>query len=120
MILVDSSIWIDHLSGKNLQLTDQLIGGTVVMHPFVLGEISCGNIKNRATVLQLLGNLALCPAATDYEVMYLIDQKRLIGLGIWFIDAHLLASCLLDHGTLLWTRDRRLAAVAQQLGVNYK
>jgi predicted nucleic acid-binding protein len=120
MILVDSSIWIDHLSGNNLQLTDQLNGSTALMHPFILGEISCGNIKNRATVLQLLGNLALCPSATDDEVMYLIDQKRLMGLGIGFIDAHLLASCLIDHGTLLWTRDKRLAAVAQQLGVNYK
>lgn len=120
MILVDSSIWIDHLSGNNLQLADQLIGGSVLIHPFILGEICCGNLKNRSTVLHLLGNLARCSTATDDEVLYLIDTKRLMGQGIGYIDAHLLASCLLDRGTMLWTRDKRLAAVAQQLGVNYQ
>lgn len=119
MILVDTSIWIDHLSGSNIQLSDELIHGSVVTHPLILGELCCGNLRNRSAVMHLLANLPRTIVATDNEVMFLIEQKRLMGLGIGFIDAHLLASCLLDNAIVLWTRDKRLTAVAQQLGVNY-
>jgi predicted nucleic acid-binding protein len=120
MILVDSSIWIDHLSGSNTLLSDKLLNGSVLTHAFIIGELCCGNIKNRSFVIELLGNLPQTLTATDYEVMFLIERKHLMGPGIGFIDAYLLASCLLDKGTVLWTRDKRLASVAQQLGVNYQ
>lgn len=85
------------------------------MHPFVLGELACGNFKNRNQVLRLLGDLPSAPTATDPEALGLIERRALMGRGIGFIDVHLLASTALVGSARLWTRDRRLAAVAAQL-----
>ena len=85
------------------------------MHPFVLGELACGNIKNRGEVLRLLGDLPAAPTATDPEVLGLIERRALMGQGIGYIDVHLLASAALADIGWIWTRDKRLAAVAAEL-----
>ncbi len=111
MVLVDTSVWIDHLRRGDPELSALLTGGEVLVHPFVIGELSCGNLKNRAV---LLGNLAELPgamAATHDETLGLMQVRRLWGRGIGWVDAHLLASALLS-GCALWTRDARLAEAA--------
>ena len=117
MILVDSSLWIDHLRLGDATLADLLAGGLVLGHPFVLGELACGNLRNRREILTLLGDLPQAVVATDAEVLAVVERYRLMGRGIGYVDAHLLASTLLTPETQLWTRDQRLAAVAQGLGV---
>ena len=87
----------------------------MLMHPFVLGELACGNLKNRGEVLRLLGALPAAPTATDSEVLGLIKRRALMGRGIGYIDVHLLASTALADGAHVWTRDRRLATVAAEL-----
>lgn len=116
MILVDTSVWIDHLHRSDAQLAWLLDQGEVLMHPFVLGELACGNLSNRAQLLQLLRLLPPCTPATDAEVLHFIERRQLAGKGIGYIDAHLLAAVALGGTTRLWTRDRRLAALAHTLG----
>ncbi len=115
MILVDTSVWIDHLRSGDPALASALEGGRVLMHPFVLGELACVNLENRGEVLRLLGDLPAAPTATDPEALGLIERRALMGRGIGYIDVHLLASSALAGVALLWTRDRRLAAVAAEL-----
>lgn len=115
MILVDTSIWIDHLRGTDSQLAELLRLGQVLVHPFVTGEISLGSIRQRQTVIQLLGFQRQAPLASHAEVMSLIEQERLHGLGIGLVDVHLLASAR-SSGAMLWTRDKRLDAIAARLG----
>jgi hypothetical protein len=119
MILVDTSIWIDHLRGSDEHLSGLLTAGRVVMHPYVLGEVALGNLKNRAAVLGAMSDLPLAMAATDDEVRHFIDTRALFALGIGYIDAHLLAAVTLAPGTRLWTRDRRLGAASARLGLAY-
>ena len=95
MILVDTSIWIDHLRGSDEHLSGLLAAGRVLMHPYVLGEVGLGNLKNRAAVLGAMSDLPLAVAATDDEVLRFIDARALFGLGIGYIDAHLLAAAML-------------------------
>jgi predicted nucleic acid-binding protein len=117
MILVDTSVWIAHLNNGDSQLAWHLEQGQVLMHPFVLGELACGNLRQRQQVLALLQQLPRCPSATDSEVLYFIEQQRLMGKGIGYVDAHLLAAVAL-HGTSgLWTYDKRLALAAEELGL---
>jgi len=115
VILVDTSVWIDHLRSGEPALATALEGGRVLMHPFVLGELACGNLKNRSEVLRLLGDLPTAPAATDPEALVLIERRALMGRGIGYIDVHLLASTVLEGVARLWTRDRRLAETAAEL-----
>jgi predicted nucleic acid-binding protein len=117
MILVDTSVWIDHLRGDEEGLASALDAGAVCMHPFVLGELACGNLRNRAEILDLLQRLPASPVATDAEVLEFIEVCTLFGRGIGYIDAHLLAATALSGAGRLWTRDRRLAAVAAELGL---
>lgn len=117
MILVDTSVWIGHLNVGDSQLAWQLEQGQVLMHPFVLGELACSMLRQRQQVLTLLAQLPQCPCATDAEVRYFIERQRLMGQGIGYVDAHLLAAVVL-HGTSgLWTYDQRLLEVAQALGL---
>lgn len=120
MILVDTSVWIDHLRSGEPGLAEALEGGRVMMHPFVLGELACGNLRNRRDVLRLLGDLSVAPAATDSEALVFIERRALMGRGIGYLDVHLLASAALYDGALLWTRDGRLAAAASELGLNFE
>lgn len=116
-MLADSSIWIDHIREPNETLAAALRLRSVLTHPFVIGEIAMGSIKDRVGVLDPLLALRRATRADDSEVLALIDAKRLFGTGIGLIDAHLLASTLLTPDTRLWTRDRRLHEAAERLGV---
>lgn len=120
MILVDTSVWVDHLRSGEPSLAAALDGGRVLMHPFVLGELACGNLKNRVQVLRLLSDLPSAPTATDTEALGLIERRALIGRGIGFVDVHLLASVALAGSGRLWTRDRRLAAVAARMEIAFE
>lgn len=115
MILVDTSVWIDHLRRSDARLSVALENGSVLMHPFVLGEIACGNLTNRDDVLTLLADLPSAPVATDAEALAFIERHKLMGRGIGYIDVHLLASTALRSDARLWTRDRRLGETAASL-----
>lgn len=115
MILVDTSVWVEHLRAGVATLAAALEQGIVLTHPFVLGELACGNLKNRSEVLRLLADLPRAPIATDAEALNFIEKRALMGRGIGYSDVHLLASVVLAGTTQLWTRDKRLAAVAENL-----
>ncbi len=115
MILADTSVWIDHLRRNNSALVAVLQAGQVLMHPFILGELACGTLTNRATVLPLLGKLPAAALASDAEVLGYIERHGLMGRGIGYIDIHLLAATALTGGATLWTLDKRLAATAVDL-----
>jgi predicted nucleic acid-binding protein len=119
VILVDTSVWIDHLRYGDAHLAQLLDRGEVAMHPFVLGEIACGNLRDRATVLSLLQQLPAASVADTAEVLAFIERRSLDGKGIGYVDAHLLASVALTGDASLWTRDKRLAAVATKLRCAY-
>ena len=118
MILADTSIWIDHLRNDDPQLAYLLGLGHVATHVLIIGEIALGNLRQRSEVLALLQDLPRASLASDDEVLTLIDRHRLWGRGIGYVDAHLVASALLTPDTRLWTRDRRLAAVAERLDLH--
>ena len=115
MILVDTSVWIDHLRHGVAELSTALQQSQVMHHPFVLGELACGNLKARVQILGLLESLPAATVATDAEVRAFIDRHQLMGRGIGYIDAHLCASARLS-GVRLWTRDKRLQTIASELG----
>lgn len=117
MILVDTSVWIDHLRVNDERLARLLSEGRVLAHPFVTGELALGNLHNRNAVLGALQDLPQAPVATDDEALRFIEQNALYGIGIGYIDAHLLAAVRLAPGTALWTRDKRLLAASTRLGL---
>jgi predicted nucleic acid-binding protein len=119
MVLIDTSIWVSHFKDRSQQLETLLMKGKVVCHPFIIGELACGNLKNRKEILSLLE--ALPPATTaDYkEVLYFIEQHQLMGIGLGYIDVHLLASARLSR-ILFWTRDKKLREAAVKLNSSYK
>ncbi len=118
MTLVDTGVWIDHFRVANLSLSRLLSGGEVRAHPFVIGELAMGHLPDRANALEWLTNLPRVTQATDQEVMVLVEQERLSGAGIGWVDAHLLAAARMSSA-LLWTRDRDLARVANRLRLAY-
>jgi len=121
VILVDTTVWVDHLRADDAQLSALLLSNQVLMHSFVIGELACGNLRNRDELLTLLVDLPQAPVASDAEVLFFIERHRLMGRGIGYIDAHLLAATALsDAGTSLWTRDRRLATLATELQLGYR
>ena len=117
MTLVDSSIWIDHIRMSDAVLAGLIDRRQVLVHPFVIGEIALGAIRTRAAVLAALGELPSSPIASHAEVVHMIEEHRLYGRGVGYVCAHLLAAARLRRATLLWTRDRRLHAIADELGV---
>ena len=117
MILVDTSVWIDHLRYGDSTLANLLNTGRVLAHPFVIGELALGNLQQRDVILNTLNDMPRAKIATDEEVLGFINQNKLYGLGIGYIDAHLLTSVRLTPGTLLWTQDKRLCAAANRLGL---
>jgi len=119
LILVDTSVWVDHLRRGDPGLVALLERAAVVMHPFVMGEIACGSLKDRQSLLELLHDLPGAVIATDDEAMQFIERHRLYGKGIGYIDVHLLASVALTEGAQLWTRDQRLRQVAAAMGFAY-
>ena len=117
MILVDTSIWVDHLRSRHEIMVDLLERDLVCTHPFIIGELALGNFRLRAAVLDALPSLPHAIVADDAEVLSTIGQFQLFGRGIGYVDAHLLASARLTPETFVWTRDRRFAALADQLGL---
>ena len=115
MILVDTSVWVDHLRSGDAQLVDLLERASVIMHPFVVGEIACGSLRDRLSILELLQDLPAAAVADSAEVLGFIERHVLHGKGIGYVDVHLLASVALTEGAKLWTRDKSLRAVAVAL-----
>ena len=118
VVLADTSIWIAHLKQKNLHLASLLEEGIVAIHPFVVGELACGGLKNRKEILSLLNALPEAPVVNQSELLHFIDKRALAGSGIGFVDAHLLASSEL-MGVLLWTSDKPLQRVANKMDLAY-
>ena len=116
MILVDTSVWIEHFRNTDPQLADLLDGRLVLMHPFVVGEIACANLANRTSVLDLLQQLPMAVEAQTGEVLRFVESNALYGRGIGYVDVHLLAATMLTPETTLWTRDKRLHEAAETLG----
>lgn len=116
MILVDSSIWVAHLREGNVGLENLLIEGNVACHPFIIGELACGNIENRKEIISLLQSLPMALQAEHDEVLQFIDNHRLMGSGLGYIDMHLLASANLTK-IPLWTFDKKLYNVSLKLGL---
>jgi predicted nucleic acid-binding protein len=117
VILVDTSVWVDHLRADNRELAALLGAGMVLVHPFVIGELALGNLRRRKAVLTALSDLPHADIATDVEVLIFIDRHALFGRGVGYVDAHLLAAVRLTAGAELWTKDRRLHGVADELGL---
>lgn len=119
MILVDTSVWVDHLRVGDASLSQALQSGAVLIHPFIIGELACGNLKDRDALLSLLGALPRAPLVDEQEVLFFISRQKLMGRGVGYIDIHLLASAVITGGAKLWTRDTRLHAMARELGLAY-
>jgi predicted nucleic acid-binding protein len=117
VILVDTSIWIDHLRAGSEALVALLDGQAVLTHPFVVGELALGSLRQRDVVLRSLHALPQAAVASDAEVLTFIDQHRLFGTGIGYVDAHLLAAVRLTEGAVMWSADVRMAEVAKRLGI---
>ena len=118
MILVDTSVWVDHLRANEPLLASLLTRNRVLGHPFVRGELALGNLRQRETILSALDNLPQAPLVFNDEVNYFIEKNVLFGLGIGLVDAHLLASTRLMGNTRLWTRDKRLLTAAVRLNLS--
>ena len=119
MILIDTSIWIEYLSRGSGAIEDLLKTNKAIIHPFIIGEIACGNLADRAEILSMLNDLPSLPVAAESSVLYFIEQNRLMGLGIGYIDAHLLTATALEPPTRLLTLDKRLKAAADSLNLSY-
>lgn len=119
MILVDTSVWIDHLHRTIPALVEALENEDVLIHPFVIGEIACGELKKRREFLDLLMALPSAVVATDEETLKLIDERRLMGKGLGYVDVHLIASVLLTDRAELWSRDKWLKTVATRMRIAF-
>jgi predicted nucleic acid-binding protein len=119
VILLDTSVWIDHLRQGDAQVASVLQSGLVLTHPFVIGELACGQLKSRTEVLGLLAALPQARVAQDQEVLFFIERHGLMGRGIGYIDAHLLAATALTDDARLWTRDKRLDSLAREFELAY-
>jgi hypothetical protein len=115
----DTSVWVCQLKTGHLHLEDLLGRGAVSSHPFIIGELACGQINNRKEILSLPKALPLAQKATHVEVLRLIEDRRLVGCGLGYVDVHLLASSLLSS-VPLWTFDEMLKKAALQLGIGYR
>ncbi len=119
MILVDTSVWIDHLRKTDPELSDNLQNGEVCIHPFIIGEIACGNLTNRVEIIELLKALPEVLVASHDETLHFIENQKLYGKGLGYIDIHLLAATFINK-VPLWTRDKRLSVVYSELKLKRK
>lgn len=118
MILVDTSVWIDHFRKKEATLVELLLSGQVMMHLWIMGELACGNLRDRKNILALLSALPKVHTTTTDEVLFFIEQHSLMGRGIGYVDVHLLAAVRLS-GVWLWTHDKRLLSIAKDMHLAY-
>ena len=119
MVLVDTSVWVAHLRDGDSELATLLNNGMVLCHPLIIGELACGNLKDRAVILFFLKFLPRCIEAEHEEVLSFIENNRIMGKGIGYIDAQLVASAVLT-GVPIWTLDKKLTQVADALHIKYK
>ena len=119
-VLVDTSVWIDHLRSSDDLLVTLLNNHRVLMHSMIRGELACGHLRHRLQILTLLKNLPHVSEATHDETMTFMDNKQFMGRGIGFVDVHLLAATVLTPGARIWTRDSRLSVVAQSLEIAWQ
>jgi len=119
MILVDTSIWVTHLRQGSRQLEKLLMDAEVMCHPFIIGELACGNLQNRNEIISLLQSLPMALTIEFDEFIFFIDRNQLMAKGVGFVDVHVLASAQLT-GVPLWTADKRLKSAADQLELTYK
>lgn len=118
MILADTSVWIDHLRSGNEQLRKHLRDGSIAIHPFIIAELALGSLRDRVKTLALLDHLPKVRVAQIHEVRVAIEARSLYSRGIGLVDAHLIASVFISAPTLLWTRDKQLRKVAEDLGIH--
>lgn len=118
MILVDTSVWIDFLRNDNEKLTTLLTEGQVFIHPLIVGELSCGNIKNRIQFLNLINDLPTLPETTHSEVLSFIENNRIYGKGVGYFDLHILCSAIISNVSL-WTLDKRLEKIAKKHNASF-
>lgn len=119
MVLVDTSIWVDHLRAKDETLVRLLEQGQVGIHPMIIGELACGHLRHREALLGLWQCLPQVLEASHDEVLHYLHSQQLMGKGIGWVDLHLLTSVRLTPNAWLWTRDKRLQMVAESLGCHY-
>jgi hypothetical protein len=118
MILADTTIWIDHLRSEIREMSEHLLKTSIVIHPFVIGELALGSLRDRARTLAWLDMLPIVRVARMSELRQMIEARSLYCRGIGLTEAHLIASCLIQPPTLLWTRDKKLRATVEALGIN--
>ncbi len=118
MVLVDTSIWVTHLRHGSPALAELLLDAQVACHPFIVGELACGSIRHRKRFLTLLQSLPMLPVVSSEELLFFIERHKLMGMGLGFLDAHLLASARLSR-TPLWTADQKLKTAARKLKAAY-
>ncbi len=119
MVLVDTSIWVSHFREGSPKLKALLEKGEVICHPFIIGELACGNLKNRKEILTLLHALPMASLANHEEVLQFIEERHLMGLGLDYVDVHLLASALLSQSPL-WIKDKKLREAAKKLNILFR
>jgi predicted nucleic acid-binding protein len=118
MVLVDTSVWVSHLRKGNPQMEALLLDGSVVCHPFIIGELACGQIENRKEILSLLQSLPMVEIVEHEELLLFIKRNRLMGIGLGFVDVHLMAAAVLA-GISLWTYDRKLRRASTKLNIDF-
>ena len=119
MVLIDTSVWIDHFSNSSKRLQELLEAGEVATHPFVIGELACGGLSNRAEILALMQALPSYSPISQKEYLHFVDSYKLAGKGIGFVDIHLLA-CALLNSDFIWTLDKKLADIARKLRIAHR
>ena len=120
MILTDTSVWIEYLRGREKALEHLLKANRVFMHPFVIGEVACGNVADRERIFSVFKTLPALPIISDSEVLHFIERNRLMGRGIGYIDFHLLTAVTLTPPVQFWTQDKRLEKVAEDLNLAFR
>ena len=118
MVVVDTSVWIDFLHKGNSDMEELLMRGNVATHELIIGELSCGNIKNRESFLEMINKLPIVESVLFNELIFFIDKHKLYGKGLGFIDCHILASAYL-HNIKLWTKDKKLNQLAGELSIQF-
>jgi len=118
MVLVDTSVWVSHLRHGNPRLQKLLEEGKVVSHPFIIGELACGNICNRAEIISLMQSLPTLDAVEHEELLVFIEHNKIMGTGLGFVDVHLLAAAMLE-GIPLWTQDKKLKQACSRLSIDF-
>ncbi len=118
MVLVDTSVWVSHLRSGNSRLQKLLEDGRVAIHPFIIGELACGNISNRTEIISLMQSLPMLDVIEQEELLLFIEHNRMMGIGLGFVDVHLVAAAMLA-GIPLWSQDKKLRRACSRLNIYF-